>query len=221
MKKWTGNKRQAIVLRRIKLWLAPCLVALLISPNLVWAGAVEDLKQFLNETRTLRADFSQMVVSKSGRKPQQSSGVVTISRPGKLRWEITKPYPQLMVSDGEKFWIYDQELAQVTVKKTGQAMSGTPAALLSGKNDLERNFSLKELPASEGMHWVEAVPKDTEGGFEKIRLGLLAKELKSMELHDSFGQITHLRFSAMVRNLPLPVGSFVFVPPAGVDVVGE
>lgn len=197
------------------------LVLLAVFPALCWAGAVDDLKQFLNGTRTLRAEFSQMVVSKGGRKPQQSSGVLSISRPGKLRWEIIKPYPQLMVGDGEKFWIYDQELAQVTVKKTGQALGSTPAALLSGNNDLERNFSLKELPEADGFAWVEAIPKIAESGFDKVRLGLAGKQLKAMELHDSFGQITHLRFSAMELNLPLPAANFKFVPPAGVDVVGE
>lgn len=190
-------------------------------PLMAWAGAVEDLKQFLNETKTFRAEFSQAVVGKSGRKPQQSSGVVSISRPGKLRWEIIKPYPQLVVGDGEKFWIYDQELAQVTIKKAGQTLGSTPAALLSGNNDLERNFSLKELPDAEGLSWLEATPKNADSGFDKVRVGLAGKVIKVMELHDSFGQITHLRFSAMERNLRLPAENFRFIPPAGVDVLGE
>lgn len=190
-------------------------------PVLASAGAVDDLKHFLSGTKTLRADFSQMVISKSGRKPQQSSGTVSISRPGKLRWEIQKPYPQLIVGDGDKFWIYDQELAQVTVKKAGQALGSTPAALLSGSNDLERNFTLKELPEADGLLWIEAIPKNTDSGFDKVRLGMSGKELKAMELHDSFGQITHVRFSALERNLQLPATHFRFVPPAGVDVVGE
>jgi len=196
-----------------------CLLAFL--PAFALAGAVEDLKQFLNETKTFRAEFSQTVVNKSGRKPQQSSGMVSIARPGKLRWEIVKPYPQLVVGDGERFWIYDQELAQVTVKKAGQALGSTPAALLSGSNDLERNFTLKELPDTEGMSWLEATPKNADSGFEKVRIGLAGKALKAMELHDSFGQITHLRFSALERNVPLPVTHFRFVPPPGVDVLGE
>ena len=91
-------------------------VAIAVLPLLAEAGAVDQLHQFLNSTRTLRAEFSQMVVAKNGRKPQQSSGVVAISRPGKLRWDIQKPYPQLVVGDGEKIWIYDAELKQVTVR---------------------------------------------------------------------------------------------------------
>ena len=62
--------------------------AIAIFPLLADAGAIDQLHQFLNNTRTLKADFSQIVVGKGGRKPQQSSGTVSISRPGKLRWDI-------------------------------------------------------------------------------------------------------------------------------------
>ncbi|MGE5384874.1 MAG: outer membrane lipoprotein chaperone LolA [Betaproteobacteria bacterium] len=196
-----------------------CLFAFM--PMLAWAGSVEQLRQFLDGTKTLRADFSQTVVAKNGRKPQQSSGTVAISRPGKLRWEIKKPYPQIMVGDGEKFWIYDEELAQVTVKKVTQAIGGTPAALLAGGNVLERDFTLKDGGESDNLSWVEATPKNTESGFEKVRLGFAGSELRGMELRDNFGQTTYLRFTKIERNPSLSAGLFHFKPPAGADVIGE
>ncbi len=190
-------------------------------PQCAAAGAVGRLPQFLTNTRTLKADFSQVVIGKGGRKPQQSSGTVAISRPGKLRWDIQKPFPQLVVGDGEKIWIYDPELKQVTVRKAGQAISGSPAALLAGSNELEKNFTLAEAGTDEGLNWVEATPKVSESGFEKVRLGFAGSDLKAMELHDSFGQRTLIRFSGLERNAALPATTFKFVPPAGVDVVGE
>lgn len=195
--------------------------AAVIFPLLAEAGAIDQLHQFLTGTRTLKAEFSQMVIGKNSRKPQQSSGLVAISRPGKLRWDIQKPYPQLVVGDGEKIWIYDVELKQVTVRKAGQAISGSPAALLAGSNELEKNFTLAEAGEADGMNWVEATPKVDESGFEKIRLGLVGADLKAMELHDNFGQTTHIRFSRLERNPVLPAATFKFVPPAGVDIVGE
>lgn len=185
------------------------------------AGAVDQLHDFLKQTKTLRADFAQAVIAKSGRKPQQSSGVVAISRPGKLRWEIQKPYPQLVVGDGEKIWIHDPELQQVTVRKAGQAIGGSPAALLSGSNELEKNFILKEAGESDGMAWVEATPKANDSGFERVRLGFSGSDLKAMELLDSFGQTTLIRFSRIEKNPVLPASTFRFTPPAGIDVVGE
>lgn len=190
-------------------------------PLLAHAGAVDQLHDFLKNTRTLKAEFSQAVISRNGRKPQQSSGTVAISRPGKLRWEIVKPYPQLVVGDGEKIWIHDPELQQVTVRKAGQAIGSSPAALLSGNNDLEKNFTLKDAGEAEGMAWVDATPKAGDSGFEKVRLGFSGGDLKAMELFDSFGQTTQIRFSKMERNPALPATTFKFTPPAGADVVGE
>ena len=192
-----------------------------LAPGLATAGAVDQLHDFLRNTKTLRAEFAQAVIAKSGRKPQQSSGVVAISRPGKLRWEIQKPYPLLVVGDDEKVWIHDPELQQVTVRKAGQAIGGSPAALLSGSNELEKNFTLKEAGEAEGMAWVEATPKANDSGFERVRLGFSGNDLKAMELLDSFGQTTLIRFSRIEKNLALPASTFRFTPPAGADVVGE
>lgn len=196
-------------------------LALAFAPLLARAGGIDQLHQFLAGTRTLKADFSQLVVSQGGRKPQASSGSVAIARPGKLRWEILKPYPQLMLGDGERFWIHDPELKQVTVRKAGQAIGSSPAAILAGNNDLERNFTLREGGETDGLTWVEARPKAQDSGFERVRLGFEGNDLKAMELLDTFGQTTHIRFTRIERNGVLPTGLFKFVPPAGVDVVGE
>ena len=197
------------------------LVAVALLPVIAQAGAVDQLHDFLKNTRTLKADFAQSVIAKNGRKPQQSSGVVAIARPGKLRWEIQKPFPQLVVGDGEKIWIHDPELQQVTVRKAGQAIGGSPAALLSGSNELEKNFTLKEAGEADGLNWVEATPKVSDSGFERVRLGFSGSELRAMELLDSFGQTTLIHFTRLERNPVLPAATFKFVPPAGVDVVGE
>jgi len=192
----------------------------LVFPLLADAGAIDQLHRFLQETRTLKADFAQIVISRGGRKPLQSAGTVAISRPGKLRWDIQKPYPQLVVGDGEKIWIYDIELKQVTVRPAGQALGGSPAALLAGKNELEKNFALAEAGELDGMDWVEALPKAGDSGFEKIRLGFAGSDLAAMVLVDSFGQTTQIRFSKLERNPALPASTFKFTPPPGVDVVG-
>ena len=104
------------------------------------------------------------------------------------------------------------------MRKAGQAISGSPAALLAGSNELETNFTLSEAGEADGMNWVEAVPKAADSGFEKVRLGFAGKDLKAMELHDSFGQTTHIRFGNLERNPALPAASFKFTPPAGVDI---
>lgn len=185
------------------------------------AGAIDKLHRFLESTKTVRADFAQIVVAKNGRKPQQSTGVMMFSRPGKFRWQIEKPYSQLLLGDGEKVWIYDPDLRQVTVKKVGTALGGTPAALLAGDNAFEKNFTLREIGEREGMDWLEAIPKTQDSGFEKIHLGFAGNDLKAMELFDNFGQTTSLLFARLERNPPLAASLFRFTPPAGADVIGD
>ena len=202
-----------------------CLAVLLLIANVANAGAIDRLHQFLETTKTLRASFTQIVVAKNGKRPQQSSGVMIFSRPGKFRWQIEKPYAQLLVGDGEKVWIYDPDLRQVTVKKIGNALGGTPAALLAGesggKSTLEKNFTLREAGEREGLEWVEAVPKSQESGFEKLLLGFAGGDLKAMEMFDNFGQTTSLYFSNLERNPAIAASLLSFKPPAGVDVISE
>lgn len=193
--------------------------SLLVNP--AHAGAIDKLHAFMDSTKTLRASFAQIVVAKNGKRPQYSSGVMMVSRPGKFRWQINKPYSQLLVGDGEKVWMYDPDLRQVTVKKMSAALGGSPAALLVSSGDLEKNFSLRELGEREGLEWLEATPKAADSGFEKLQLGFAGNDLKAMELFDNFGQTTSLVFSGLERNLSLPPANFRFTPPAGVDVIGE
>ncbi len=197
-----------------------CIAALLITP-LAHADALEKLHQFLTSTQTVRADFSQIVVAKNGKRPLQSSGTMLVSRPGKFRWEVEKPFSQLLVGDGEKVWIYDPDLRQVSTQKFDAALGSTPAALLVGHNVLERHFTLREIGEREGMEWLEATPKTADSGFDKLQIGFLGNDLKAMELFDNFGQTTSLIFSNLERNPRLSPTQFQFTPPAGVDVIGE
>jgi outer membrane lipoprotein carrier protein len=193
------------------------------------AGAIDKLHSFFETTRSMRADFAQIVVAKNGKRPQQSTGVMMFSRPGKFRWQIDRPYSQLLVGDGKKIWIYDPDLRQVTVRKFDAALGSSPVALLVGEGDgkssdkgaLERNFTLHEAGEREGLEWLEAIPKSADSGFEKLLLGFSGNDLKSMELFDNFGQVTSLFFSNLDRNPQLSPALFRFTPPAGVDVLGE
>ncbi|MBP7446373.1 MAG: outer membrane lipoprotein chaperone LolA [Zoogloea sp.] len=195
--------------------------ALLFAAGTVQADSLAQLKQFMDGTRSARGSFTQQVFSKSGRKPQQASGTFAFSRPGKFRWTYEKPYAQLLVGDGSKLWAWDQELNQVTTKKLGQALGSTPAAILAGDNALEKNFTLKDDGAADGLEWVEARPKADDSSFERIRMGFSGGQLKAMVLHDNFGQTTSLNFLQMERNPSLDGGLFRFVPPKGADVVGD
>jgi outer membrane lipoprotein carrier protein len=185
------------------------------------ANSVDNLRAFIQQTHSARAQFAQTVLDRNGQVTQQASGVMEFSRPGKFRWTYEKPYEQLIVGDGVKLWVYDKELEQVTVRKLGEALGNSPAALLAGDNEIEKFFNLKDIGTRDGLEWLEATPKAKDTTFEFIRMGFAGSTLKVMELKDSFGQSTVIRFDKLERNPRLAASQFKFTPPKGADIVGE
>ena len=191
-------------------------------PSLAQSAAIDKLTAFVSGTRSAQAEFTQTVLDSKGHKMQSASGTMRFVRPGKFRWEYRKPYEQLIVGAGAKFWLYDADLEQVTVRKLDAALGSSPAALLSGNNEIERDFTLEDAGAKDGLEWLSAKPKNSETNFAAIRMGFNAQsELVAMELNDAFGNTTVLRFTRLQRNPSFAPSLFKFTPPPGADVLGE
>lgn len=197
-------------------------VLMLCITSLAHAGGIDKLKEFIAATRSAQADFTQVVLDQGGKRIQSASGTMQFVRPGKFRWTYLKPYEQLIVGDGEKFWLYDADLNQVTVRKLDAALGSSPAALLSGSNEIERGFALKEGGTRDGLDWLQATPRAQDSSFSAILMAFDAKsDLVIMELNDQFGHRTVLRFSGLKRNPQLAPSLFRFEPPKGADVLSE
>ncbi len=194
---------------------------LALMPPAAPAESLQRFSEFINGTLTARGEFEQKIFDRDRKLLQESRGTLAFSRPGKFRWSYVKPYAQLIVGDGSKVWIYDEDLKQVTVKKLDQALGSTPAALLAGNDEAMRAFKLSDRGAKDGLEWLEALPRDKESSFERIRMGFDSSGLKVMELLDSLGQTTVLRFASLERNPRLDAGLFRFSPPKGADVIGD
>jgi outer membrane lipoprotein carrier protein len=200
---------------------APVGLVLALAASASSASSLERFSEFINGFRTARGGFEQKIFDSNHRLLQESRGSLAFSRPGRFRWTYVKPYPQLIVGDGSRVWIYDEDLKQVTVKKLDQALGSTPAALLAGNNEAMRAFNLSDEGTKDGIEWLEALPRGKESSFERIRMGFDTSGLRAMELVDTFGQTTVLRFNALERNPDLGPGLFRFSPPKGVDVIGD
>ncbi len=183
------------------------------------AGSLDDLHSFATQTKSAKGNFTQRVVSRTQNPSQATSGDFIFARPGRFRWAYTKPFEQLLVADGEKLSIYDKDLNQVTVRKLGDALGSTPAAILFGSNEIDKSFDLKDSGVRDGVAWLDATPKAKGTAFERISIGFRNGELAAMELHDALGQVTMLDFTNVERNPKVDLSTFSFVPPKGADVV--
>ena len=196
-------------------------LSLLISPAFAGEG-LEKLRKFTNELRSMKADFTQTLFDEKMRQVEVAKGKVMLLKPGKFRWDYTAPYEQHIIADGEKLWLYDPDLEQVTVKKMSEALGVAPIALLTSEEKLEDQFKIIELGNIDGREFVqlEAKVKDTDYGLMLLALGDKGR-LEVMELKDKLGQVTRIEFHNTKFNEKIDPAKFNFTPPKGVDVIGE
>jgi outer membrane lipoprotein carrier protein len=206
--------------RRLLAGLAGGLVAVAAGRAAAADNALTQLRAFIAGTQSARGAFTQRT-ARSGGGVETVTGVFAFQRPGRFRWEVRKPYDQLLVADGEKLHFLDRDLNQVTVRRLGEAVGASPAALLFGGPELDRAFTLSESGARDGLDWVLAMPRSREAGFDRILIGLRAGQPEQMEVRDAFGRTTVFAFSALERNPRLEADLFRFTAPRGADVVEQ
>ncbi|HKT93091.1 MAG TPA: outer membrane lipoprotein chaperone LolA [Paraburkholderia sp.] len=197
-----------------------------------YASGTDQLKQFVSQVHSARGSFVQRELkAPSGAKnasdaiatatlnAKTSSGTFVFARPGKFIWSYEKPYQQLLQSDGDNLFVYDKDLNQVTERKLGGALGASPAAILFGSNDLDKNFTLSDAGVKNGIDWLELIPKSKDTQFKSVGIGFRDGNLEAMELHDVFGNVTLLTFSNIEKNPSLPASTFKFVRPQGADLI--
>ncbi len=194
---------------------------LLVSVTTAIAGAREQLTAFTKGLKGLDGQFSQQVFDSKGKRKETSSGRVALSAPRLFRWEYLKPYPQLIVADGKKVWVYDPDLKQVSTRAQGAEEQNSPLAALIDPQRLDRDFNVKDAGTQGGLEWLELTPKQgDDAGFQNARLGFDKAGLAKMQILDALGQRTEISFSGWKRNPAFTAKTFRFTPPKGVDVVG-
>jgi outer membrane lipoprotein carrier protein len=185
------------------------------------ASALDQFTSFVASTKAAKGEFTQHQIKQVDGKDKMStpsSGTFVFARPGKFIWTYIKPYDQLLQADGEQLFIYDKDLNQVTVRKLGNALGSSPAAILFGSNDLAKNFTLVESGMRDGLEWLQATPKAKDTSFEQISIGLRNGLPEAMELRDNFGQLSVLSFKNFQKNPTLAATHFKFVMPKGADI---
>ena len=198
------------------------------SAQLASADGLQSLEAFMSGTQAGRAEFTQVVTSPArdgkAERSKTSTGTFEFQRPGRFKFVYLKPFEQTIVADGKTLWLYDVDLNQVTQRAQAQALGTTPAALLTSAPDLKAlraDFTLESAPAQDGLEWVLATPKAKDGQLQSVRVGFEGNQLAALDILDSFGQRSLIRFTGLQANPALPATAFQFKPPAGADVVRQ
>jgi outer membrane lipoprotein carrier protein len=195
-------------------------LALLFSSSLFAATGPQQMDRFLQELDSLESAFDQKVYTPDQKQPIRSRGTFYLKRPRKFRWDYSVP-KQLIVADGSQIWLYDPELEQVSVQSQSSALEGTPAMLLISGEPVSKAFRVSDGGSSEGMAWVELIPRNPESQFIRIRLAFSDDLLRRMQMEDKFGQRTRFRFTEIRVNPDLADDLFYFERPDDVDVFNQ
>ncbi len=201
-----------------------CLLASLwlVAPITLAGPARDRLEAFASNLDALSGEFVQQVYDAEGRLDETSEGSLALKAPRQFRWSYEAPFPQLIVADGDNVWIYDEDLAQVTVRRQSLEEAQSPLTVLTDLSQLERDYTVNESGEKDALAWLTLVPKAEEPAFRQAMLGFGADgALARMVLEDALGQRNEIRFAKWRRNPTLEAATFVFTPPEGVDVVGE
>jgi len=179
------------------------------------------LAALLRPVTTLSAHFTQTVLGARFELLQSAEGELHIQRPGKFRWRIVAPYPQLIVTQGDRLWVYDEDLDQVQIRPLAEAFDGTPARVLAGALDeLENDFEVTRVAQREEDVF-RLVRRAQGAAYRELLLHFTGGRIREIEVMDSLGQLTQVRLSNVEVNEPLDPALFTFEIPPGVDVIGE
>jgi outer membrane lipoprotein carrier protein len=170
---------------------------------------------------TFQSQFVQTVIDSDGQQVQRSEGTVWIRKPGRFRWDYQTPYRQLIVADGKQLWTYDEDLEQATVKPVDEALSSTPAMLLSGFRPLSDVMTWQQSGTENGERWFRLDPKQPDSAVERVRIGFESDQLSIIEVTDGFGNHTRIQFSQIKRNQAIDQDLFKLELPPDTDIIGD
>lgn len=186
------------------------------------APAEESLARFVERVETLSADFEQIERDERGDVLQSRRGHLWLQRPGRFRWEVTEPFAQLVVADGDTLWDYDPDLAQATRRPAREALAGTPAELLAEGTGIQDRFAVEAAdapPVGEADAVLRLLPREDTSDFSAVTLHLRDGVPVALFFDDRIGGRTEVRFGNIAVNEPIDAQKLRFEPPEGTEVV--
>lgn len=206
-------------INRLLKWTQASAVGLLLClSNSVYAE--NSLQTYVNNLKTFSADFEQIQPDEAVFELNKSFGHFELNRPGKLVWEYLKPEPQKIVVDGPNLWVFDKDLDQVTVRPIADIKGDIPLSWLLYSEQIESKFTIIDAGQRSGKHWYNLTPKKATY-FQSIEVGMLDGEMVEVWMYQGPDNVIKVRFKNIESNVVIPLGTFQFKLPEGIDLIGK
>lgn len=181
----------------------------------------QKLEELLTGLDTFQADVRQLIIESSGGILEESEIVFKLKRPNGFYWETVSPYPELIVTDGNKLWNYQPDLLQVTIERWSLDESELAAQLLSGRmSEVQDQYDIQWGLVHTDTSWeFVLLPMDETSPYSRVTLFFGSELLDSIHIDSGNGQRTFWEFMNHQLNQPLNDSEFVFVAPEDIDVI--
>ena len=182
---------------------------------------MDPVRKFVERVQSMRANFRQEIVNDRQEVIEEARGRMALKRPGRFRWDYEQPYQRVVVADGDRLWLYEADLEQVTVRPLAAGLGETPAALLTGARDMLDRFEYVASWSGDQVSWVRLRPRSADSDFESVAIGFTGDKPVQLELDDRLGQQTRVFLSEIELNAKVADDTFRLQVPDGVDVIRE
>lgn len=176
------------------------------------------------DATTLRSRFVQEIDVPALGQKRSGHGTVYQKKPNLFLMRFEEPQGDMVVADGEWFWMYHPSAHPDQVIRTAMAQT-SEAATLGGQflvNPQERYVAtyvgrdeLEGRPA----HLVSLVPK-FDAPYSLVRVWIDARDhlVRKFEIHELNDTVRTIELRDVEAGVDLPDDLFSFTPPAGVEV---
>jgi outer membrane lipoprotein-sorting protein len=187
----------------------PAIVLALPQPVAAAPAQLAQVQAHLRAVDTMTADFSQ-----TDRRGQVLTGVLTLKRPGKLRFQYQKGVPMLIVADGKRLSVVDYETKRVDSYPIGNS----PLTILTNANpDLSRIAKVVRDDSQTLLIEVRDPKKPQFGtmtlGFAKTSSAPAGLLLQGWTVIDAQNNRTTVRLSNQRFNVAVAENAFRFDDP--------
>ena len=196
------------------------------SPVQSAAQVLAAVQKYYVTTQKLKADFKQRYTNTVFGTSSESLGTVMIKKPGKMRWDYSKPDEKFFISDGELLWVYEKATAQCFKQSLKDQILPVAITFLYGQGDLGRDFNAELDPGKYGSRQdlvLELTPKHPSAQYKHLWLVADPTDfhVKESIVQESSDNVNHFTFTNIRLNdqAKFEDKHFKFVPPKGVKIV--
>jgi outer membrane lipoprotein carrier protein len=193
-----------------------------LSPDQV----VQKVQAYYSGTQKLAADFRQEYTNTTFGRASISDGRVYVAKPGKMRWDYSKPDKKYFISDGTTLWVYEPDSKQAFEQSLKDQILPVAVTFLYGKGDLAAEFTAALDPGKYGGGddlVLRLTPKQPSAQYKQLWLVVDPKDfhVKESVIQEASDNVNHFTFFNMKQNdkAKFEDKHFKFVAPADVKVI--